>query len=151
MCFPRLPVALVSAVYLIVLLSGCATPHAIIGEASEIQLTPDSYRVSFFPTGYISWDLAYRETLLRCAELTRENGYRYFGVLGIENYSSATNFAPPANSRRLGFYNAYTAYNPPPSTSVTFWPLPALTIEMLRDPIPGVTLDANREFWPVNE
>jgi hypothetical protein len=97
--------------------------------------------VAFFPNGYISWDLAYRAALLRCAELTVENGYRYFGVLTIENYSSATDFVPPANQSH-GFYNAYTAYNPPPSSSITFWPLPALTIKMLRAPIPGVTLDA---------
>jgi len=49
MCFPRLRVALVSARYLIVLLSGCATPYATIGESSETQLAPDSYRVAFFP------------------------------------------------------------------------------------------------------
>ena len=48
----------------------------------------DSYRVSFSPYGYISWDLAYRSALLRCAELTVQNGYRYFGVVAIENYSS---------------------------------------------------------------
>ena len=103
--------------------------------------SPDSYRVAFFPTGYISWDLAYRAALLRCAELTIENGYRYFGVLTIENYSSATDFVSPGNQSH-GFYNAHTAYNPPPSSSIPFWPLPALTIKMLRAPIPGVTLDA---------
>jgi hypothetical protein len=37
----------------------------------------------FFPTGYISYDLAYREALLRYAELTIENSYRSFGVVGI--------------------------------------------------------------------
>jgi hypothetical protein len=79
---------------------------------------------------------------LRCAELTIENGYRYFGVLTIENYSSATDFVPPGNGKGHGFYNAYTAYNPPQSVSITYWPLPALTIKMLRAPIPGVTLDA---------
>ena len=138
--------ALVSVVCAIVFLSGCAAHYGTIGRASQTQLAPDCYRVAFFPTGYISWDLAYREALLRCAELTIENGYRYFGVVGIENYSSVTNFAPPGNSRRLGFYNAYTAYNPPPSSSITFWPLPDLTIKMLRDPIPGVSLDA-RAIW----
>jgi hypothetical protein len=97
--------------------------------------------VAFFPTGYISWDLAYRAALLRCAELTIENGYRYFGVLTIENYSSATVLVLPGNQSH-GFYNAYTAYNPPPSSSIPFWPLPALTIKMFSAPIPGVTLDA---------
>jgi hypothetical protein len=98
--------------------------------------------VSFSPTGYISWDLAYKSALLRCAELTIQSGYRYFGVVAIENYSSASSFALPKSSHGQGFYNAYTAYNPPHSLGISFWPLPALTIRMLREPIPGVTLDA---------
>jgi hypothetical protein len=141
MFFSHLRPALVSVVCMIVFLSGCAIPYATIGESSETHLAPDSYRVLFSPTGYISWDLAYRAALLRCAELTIENGYRYFGVVAIDNYSSATDFVPPGNQSH-GFYNAYTAYNPPPSSSIPFWPLPALTIKMLRVPIPGVTLDA---------
>ena len=138
----QLRVALVSVVCVIVLLSGCGTPYGTIGGFSEVQLGPDSYRVSFSPHGYISWDLAYKSALLRCAELTIQNGYRYFGVLAIENYSSVSSFPLPGNSYGHGFYNANTAYNPPHSLSIPFWPLPVLTIRMLRDPIPGVSLDA---------
>ena len=100
LCFARLRVALVSAVYLIVLLSGCANPYGSIGEASAIQLAPSNYRVLFSPTGYISWDLAYRAALLRCAELTIENGYRYFAVEAIDNYSFGDQFRHPG--KRLG-------------------------------------------------
>ena len=140
MSFPQLRVALVSVVCVIVLLSGCGTPYGAIGGSSEVQLGPDSYRVSFSPYGYISWDLAYRSALLRCAELTIRNGYRYFGVVAIENYSAVSSFPRPSYAH--GFYNANTAYNPPHSLSIPFWPQPVLTIRMLRDPIPGVTLDA---------
>jgi hypothetical protein len=126
----------------IVFLSGCATPYATIGGSSEIQLALDSYRVSFSPNGYISWDLAYKSALLRCAELTIQRGYRYFGVVAMENYSSVSSFAFPKNSYAHGFYNANTAYNPPHSLSISFWPKPVLTIRTLREPIPGVTLDA---------
>jgi hypothetical protein len=143
MCFPRLRAALLSVVCLIVFLSGCATPYGTLGGSSETQLAPDSYRVLFSPTGYISWDLAYKVALLRCAELTVENGYRYFAVAAIENYSEVTGFTLPGNNHGHGFYNAYTAYNPPQSLSITYWPLPALTIRMFKGPIPGVTLDAN--------
>ena len=48
MCFLQLRQALVSIVCVIVLFSGCATPYATIGESSETQLVPDSYRVLFF-------------------------------------------------------------------------------------------------------
>ena len=93
-----------------VFLSGCGAPYGTIG---GVQLAPDRYRVSFSPTGYISWDLAYRSALLRCAELTIQRGYRSFGVLVIENYSSVNSFGIPKNSYAHGFYNASTAYNPP--------------------------------------
>jgi hypothetical protein len=126
----------------IVLLSGCGTPYGTIGGSSEVQLGRDSYRVSFSPSGYISWDLAYKLTLLRCAEVTIQNGYRYFGVVAIENYSSVSSFPLPRGSYDYGFYNANRAYNPPYSLSIPFWPLPVLTIRVFRDPIPGVTLDA---------
>src|SRR5215471_1735350 len=102
MCFPQLRVALASVVCLIVLLSGCGTPYGTIGGSSEAQLGPDSYRVSFSPSGYISWDLAYELTLLRCAEVTIRNGYRYFGVLAIENYSSVSSFPLPGTAMRMG-------------------------------------------------
>ena len=51
-------------------------------------------------------------------------------------------FSLPGKSANAGgFYNANTAYNPPQSFSI-IWPQPVLTIRMLKDPIPGVTLDA---------
>jgi hypothetical protein len=83
-----------------------------------------------------------------------QNGYRYFGVLAIENYGSGNSFSLPGKSASAGgFYNANTAYNPPQSFSI-IWPQPVLTIRMLKDPIPGVTLDAeiirNRGFRPTN-
>ena len=137
---PNSGVSLVSAVCVIVFLSGCSTTCGTIGGSSEVQLAPDSYRVSFSPYGYISWNLAYRSALLRCAELTIQNGYRYFGVVAIENCSAISSFPRPTYAH--GFYNANTADNPPYSLSIPFWPQPVLTIRMFRDPIPGVTLSA---------
>ena len=147
MCFPLLRVALVSLVCVIVFLSGCGTPYGTMGGFSEVQLARDIYRVSFSPYGYITWDLAYQAGLIRCATLTIQNGCRYFGVLAIENYGSGNSFSLPRNgytygtSNASGFYNANTAYNPPQSFSI-IWPEPVLTIRLLRNPIPGVTLDA---------
>jgi len=98
--------------------------YGVIGGSSEIQLAPDSYRVSFSPTGYLSWDLAYKSALLRCAELTIKSGYRYFGVVAIEGYSSANSFGIPKNSYAHRFYKASTVYNPPHSLSISYWLCP---------------------------
>ena len=147
MCFPQLRVALISLVSVIGFFSGCGTPYGTMGGFSEMQLAPDIYRVSFSPYGYIPWDLAYQAGLLHCAALAIQNGYRYFGVLTIENYGSGNSFSLPGNgytygtSNARGFYNAETAYDPPQRFSI-MWPEPVLTIRLLRNPIPGVTLDA---------
>ena len=147
MCSAQLRVALVSLVSVIGFFSGCGTPYGTMGGFSEVQLASDICRVSFSPYGYTSWDFAYQAGLLRCATLTIHNGYRYFGVLAIENYGSVNSFNLPRNGytygagKAHGFYNTTTAYNPPPSFSI-LWPIPALTIALLRNPIPGVTLDA---------
>ena len=142
MCFPQLRAALVSLVCAFAFLSGCGSPYGPLGGFSETKIARATYRVSFSPYGYIPWDLAYQAGLLRCATLTMQNGYRYFGVLAIENYGSGNSFSLPGKSANAGgFYNANTAYNPPQSFSI-IWPQPVLTIRMLKDPIPGVTLDA---------
>jgi hypothetical protein len=135
-------VALVSLVCAFAFLSGCGSPYGSLGGFSETKIAPANYRVSFSPYGYTPWDLAYQAGLLRCAMLTMQNGYRYFGVLGIENYGSGNSFSLPGKSANAGgFYNANTAYNPPQSFSI-IWPQPVLTIRMLKDQIPGITLDA---------
>jgi hypothetical protein len=151
MRFPQLRVTLVTLVYALPFLSGCGSPFGTLGGFSETKIAPSIYRVSFSPYGYTPWDFAYQAALLRCAALTMQNGYRYFGVLAIENYGSGNNFTLPrnayaegiANSR--GFYDVNTASHPPHSFSI-IWPQPVLTIRMLREPIPGVTLDA-RNIW----
>ena len=49
-------------------------------------------------------------------------------------------FLSPLETARVhGFYNAYMAYNPSPSSSISFWPLSVLTVRMLKDLIAGVT------------
>ena len=141
------PVSLVSLVCAFAFLSGCGSQYQSMGDFSETKIAPATYRVSFSPYGYLSWDPAYQAALLRCATLTIQNGYRYFGVLAIENYGSGNSSSLAGNSytygtaNARGFYSVNTVYNPPPSFSI-IWPEPVLTIRMLRDPIPGVTLDA---------
>jgi hypothetical protein len=147
MCFPQIRLALVRLVCAFAFLSGCGSPYGPLGGFSETRIAPATYRVSFSPYGYISWDLAYQVGLLRCATLTIQHGYRYFGVLAVENYGSGNRFSLPGNNYNYGtangrgFYNADTAYHPPQCFSI-IWPEPVLTMRMLRSPIAGVTLDA---------
>jgi hypothetical protein len=140
-------VSLASLVCAFAFLSGCSGQYHSLGDFSETRIAPATYRVSFSPYGYLSWDPAFQAALVRCATLTIQNGYRYFGVLAIENYGSGNSSRLAGNSYTdgtanvPGFYSVNTIYNPPPSFSI-IWPQPVLTIRMLKDPIPGVTLDA---------
>jgi hypothetical protein len=145
-CFSR-RVSLASLVCALAFLSGCSGQYHSLGNFSAISIAPGTYRVSFSPYGYLSWDPAFQAALVRCATLTIQNGYRYFGVLAIENYGSGSNSRLAGNSYTDGtanvpeFYSVNTVYNPPSSFSI-IWPQPVLTIKMLMDPIPGVALDA---------
>src|SRR5260370_35216334 len=72
-------------------LSACATPYQPIstfGGYREIQLAPDIYRVMFFGNGYTNSELAAEYALRRCAELTQQNGCRYFGILAVKDLST---------------------------------------------------------------
>lgn len=70
------------------LISSCAfTRHtgyqakAVTGGYSETQLASDIYSVRFQGNGYTKAEIASDFCLLRCAELTIQNGYKYFTII----------------------------------------------------------------------
>lgn len=75
--------AAVSIVVMAVLMSGCATGYqssddSIRGGFSEIRLTPDSWRVLVEGNGFTTRGEAEKFLMRRAAELTLEQGKRYF-------------------------------------------------------------------------
>jgi hypothetical protein len=74
----------VAKIALLAMLVGCATPYqpmGALGGYQEEQLAPDIYRVAFFGNGYTAPQTAAEYVIHRCAELTEQKGYRYFGIL----------------------------------------------------------------------
>ena len=68
---------------LVGILTGCATPYAkngFSGGYSDVTLAPDVAVVSFQGNGFTSNDRALKIMMLRCADVTLENRYRYFSV-----------------------------------------------------------------------
>lgn len=66
-------------------LSACATAyssHDFFGGFSSFQIDQNSWRVNFSGNAYTSAEKAIDYNLLRCAEITLENGYAYFVVVG---------------------------------------------------------------------
>ena len=69
---------------LALLLQACATgyqAHGLTGGYQEQKIAEDVYRVIFAGNGYASKEMVERYFMYRCAELTKEKGYKYFVVL----------------------------------------------------------------------
>jgi hypothetical protein len=82
MAIHRCAPALLGAVFLV---AACATayqPRGFTGGYSEQKLDSDVYSVSFGGNGHTSRNTVYRSWLYRCADITVEQGYDWFMVLG---------------------------------------------------------------------
>ena len=65
-------------------LAACSTPYkeyGFYGGLSEVRLAKNAFKVSFQGNMATSMRQATDFTLLRCAELTRENGYQFFTIV----------------------------------------------------------------------
>jgi hypothetical protein len=81
------------AILMIVFIAGCASsyqPNGISGGYSEIRLADDTYKVSFRGNGYTSAEKATDLAMLRAADLTLMNGYRYFVVVDSSDSLNTT-------------------------------------------------------------
>ena len=139
------PLLLSVVVALPVLLTGCATPYqpmGALGGYQEEQLAPDIYRVAFFGNGYTAPQTAAEYVIHRCAELTEQKRYGYFGILAVSDQSVTKTFTTPAHSYTTGTgyataigntafetYHGTTYYTPAQTIQFNF-PRPVITIKM---------------------
>ena len=76
---------LVAALLSITTLAGCATQyvrHGFFGGYSEKKLGDATFLVKFDGNGYSSKDRVWYFRIYRCAELTKQQGYEVFTLLG---------------------------------------------------------------------
>jgi hypothetical protein len=81
--------------------SGCATPYqsnGIRGGYNEVQLDKNVFRVSFQGNAYTAPRKVTDYILLRSAELTLQNGFRYFQVAGLSDETVRTSVPLPATA-----------------------------------------------------
>ena len=93
-----------------IFLQGCATMYqsnGFTGGYSETQLDENVFVVTFRGNGYSSRERVTVFTLLRCAELTLNNGYKYFTVIDANSYTSNSTFTTPTTSQTTGSAYAY--------------------------------------------
>jgi len=103
------------ALFLPLVLTACATsyqPTGFGGGYTETQLGENIFQVSFKGNGYTAGERASDFALLRSAEITLQNGFRYFVVAESEKGSSLSTYTTPTQSYTTGNVYGYgnTAY-----------------------------------------
>ena len=108
----------VTAILALMFLAGCATTYtkkSLLGGYSDTKIQEDIFKVTFKGNAYTDTERTEDFTLLRCAEITLENGYNYFIVLGGgTDVKTGTVYTPPT-AQTTGFvsggvYHGHTSY-----------------------------------------
>ena len=103
-----LPILILSSIFL----SGCATTYqssGFSGGYSETQLDENVFKVAFRGNGYTGREKVADFTLLRSAELSLQNGYKYFVVIDANSYTSNSTHTTPTTSNTTA--NVYGSGN----------------------------------------
>ena len=92
---------IIAFIFLSIFVLGCSTkykPAGFGGGYEETQLDTNVFEVSFRGNGYTRKQQVKDFAMLRCAELTKMNGFRYFATVS-ENVDTKTgSFVTPTNT-----------------------------------------------------
>ena len=91
-------------------LVGCATGYqkvGLMGGYTDMKIQDNIYKVSFRGNAHVSEERAYDFALLRCAELTIENGYRYFVPVQEKSSVKESSYTEPVTAQTTGTISAY--------------------------------------------
>jgi hypothetical protein len=129
------------------MLAGCFSstsyrPEGATGGFSDVMTAPDAAVVRFKGNGFTSNERVVRLSVLRCAELTLQRGYRYFVVTGFQDLSTNSAVTLPGytstnvygNVSSFGSFtgNAYSTIMPPQTFQV-YKPSIIVAIKMSND------------------
>lgn len=95
---------------LTILIVGCATNYqktGLSGGFSETQLGQNVWKVTFRGNGYTREERASDLALLRCADLTLQNGFSYFALADTKASNETSAYKTPTYSYTTGTVNAY--------------------------------------------
>ena len=130
------------------LISGCATTYQkkttwTIGH-SETQLAENIFRVSYEGTEFTGNDRVIDYTLLRSAEVTIENGYKYFAIISEKSSVTTQTFSSPSTYHTYGnAISGYTTYAYGGGTYTNSYPSTTNTIMLFKEkPQQGIAYDA---------
>lgn len=112
----------IGLIFIVIFLSGCATGYhskGMSGGYTSTQYAPNIFNVSFSGNGFTGRGKASDFALLRSAEITIENGFKYFSIANADNYVSNSSYTTPTTTNTYATANAYgnTAYGTATSTT----------------------------------
>ncbi len=96
-------------------LAGCAIyqpNNFFTGGYSEVQLAPDVFSISFEGASWSGAGATHDFAMLRAADVTVKNGYRYFGVFTIRPRASLTSIRKPGSISTDDYVIGNTFYGP---------------------------------------
>ena len=97
------------------ILSSCSTRYQAEGlydeGYEELQLAENMFRVNFRGNGYTRKQRAIDFCLLRCAEITKKQGYKYFTIVDQRNDIKNSSYTTPSSSVTTGTVNSYGGIN----------------------------------------
>jgi len=101
---------------LFLILFGCATPYQKVGLSggySDTRLQENVFTINFRGNGYTSRERSSDFALLRCAELTIKNGFKFFAVADSSQEQKTMLYNTGSSSNTYGTTNIYgnTAYS----------------------------------------
>ena len=82
-------------------LTGCVTPYQPVGATGGYtgkQIDDQTYHVQFSGNGYTSRETVHKYFMYRCAELTQQQGFKYFMIIP----AALTGSLPPKNTLARG-------------------------------------------------
>lgn len=97
---------------ILTILLGCSTPYqkdGNLGGFSETQLGENAFKISFNGNAFTDKEKVADYTLLRSAEVTKENGYRYFVIVDSSEDSTLGTYTTPTRTTTTG--SAYASGN----------------------------------------
>lgn len=124
-------------IFIFLQINGCSTPYGpagALGGYSDLRLDRNVYKINFGGNGFTSSEQTQTFVLRRAAELTIQNGYKYFVLLDANTNNNVTFNVTPGqiNTNTTGNYqsnifgsngmyhvsgygnqNSTTTYNPP--------------------------------------
>lgn len=91
---------------------GCGSSHEAFSSFTDVHLYENLYRVTLSNSEVKDEDKAKDLTLLRCAEISRNEGFNYFVIIDGKNVPDTNKYGQSTGGQSMYSINNYSIANP---------------------------------------